>query len=158
MKLPLAALSFLTFLLNFTACTKSAKSSLSTQNEQLGAGDWNLVSDSTFEGVAQNNHPVDYAGQPGDYFSFTTDGHVYTSEGGVLDTLTYKVVSETGIIISDFGAYFNGVPDTSTITGLGASSLTTNNGMNTTAQTIVIESPFFPTPGGVFWRKVTLSR
>jgi hypothetical protein len=158
MKLPLVTLSFLAFLLNFTACTKSAKSSLSTENEQLGAGDWNLVSDSTFEGIAQNNHPVDYTGQPGDYFSFTTDGHVYTSEGGVLDTLTYTLVSASHIIISDFGAFLNGVPDTSTITGLGANSLTTNNGTNTTTQTIVIESPFFPTPGGIFWRKVTLSR
>src|ERR1700721_2129674 len=91
MKLPLVTLSFLAFLLNFTACTKSAKSLRSTGDEQLGAGDWNLVSDSTFEGVAQNNHAVDYTGQLGDYFSFTTDGHVYTREGGVLDTLTYKM-------------------------------------------------------------------
>jgi len=158
MKFPLVTLSFLAFLLNFTACTKSAKSSLSTGNEQLGAGDWNLVSDSTFEGVGLGNHPVDYAGQPGDYFSFTTDGHVYTREGAVLDTLTYKVVSDSTLIISDFGLIINGVPDTSTVTGLSAISLTSKNGMNTTTQTIVIESPFFPTPGGVFWRKVTLSR
>jgi hypothetical protein len=165
MKLPLVTLSFLAFLLNFAACTKSAKSLKSTENEQLGAGEWNLVSDSTYEGAGLGNHPVDYIGQPGDYFSFTTDGHVYTREGGVLDTLTYKVVSDSTIIISDFGIIINGVPDTSRVTGLGADSLTTNNGMNTTnngmnttAQTIAIESPFFPTPGGVFGRKVTLSR
>jgi hypothetical protein len=153
MKLSLVSLSFLAFLLNLTACTKSAKPSLSTENEQLGAGDWNLVTDSTFEGVAQNNHAVDYTGRPGDYFSFTTDGHVYTREGEVLDTLTYKVVSDSTIIISDFGVIANGVPDTSTITGL-----TVNNGLDITGQTIVIESPFFLTPGGEFWRKVTLSR
>jgi hypothetical protein len=93
-------------------------------------------------------------GQLGDYFSFTTDGHVYTREGGVLDTLTYKMVSDSTIIISDFGFIANGVSPTDTIKGLGANSLTTAS----TGQTIVIESPWFPTPGGLFWRKVTLSR
>jgi hypothetical protein len=155
MKLPLATLAFLAFLLSFTACSKSAKSSLSsTGDEQLGAGDWNVVTDSTYEGVAQNNHPVDYTGQLGDYFSFTTDGHLYTREGGVPDTLTYKMVSDSTIIISDFAYTANGVSPTDTIKGLGANSLTTV----TTGDTIVIESPWFGTPGGLFWRKVTLSR
>ncbi len=158
MKLPLVTLPFLALLLNLAACKKSAKSAISTENEQPEAGKWNLVTDSTFEGVGYNNHPVDYSGMPGDYFSFTTDGHVYTRERGVLDTLIYKVVSDSTIIISDFGLIINGVPDTSSITGLVADSLTTNNGMVTTAQTIVIKSPFFPTPGGEFGRKVTLSR
>ena len=155
MKLPLVTLSLIAFLLNFTACTKkSAKLTLTNGDEQLGAGDWNLVSDSTYEGVAQNNHPVDYTGQAGDYFSFTTDGHVYTREGEVRDTLTYKMVSDSTVIISDFGLIINGVLPTDTIKGLGASSLTTT----TTGRTIVIESPWFPSPGGLFWRKVTLSR
>ena len=154
MKLPLVTLSFLAALVHFTACTKSAKSSLSTENEQLGPGAWNLVTDSTFEGIAQNNHPVDYTGQPGDYFNFTTDGHVYTREGGLLDTLTSKMVSDSTIIISDFGLTINGVPPTDTIKGLGVNSLTTA----ATGQTITIESPWFPTPAGLFWRKVTLSR
>jgi hypothetical protein len=153
MKLPFVKLSFLAALLYLTACSKSHTSP--NGNEQLA--EWILVTDSTFEGVAQNNHPVDYTGQPGDYFSFTTDGHVYTKEGEVLDTLTYTMVSSTGIIISDFGAIVNGVPDTSTITGLGSNSLIANTG-NFLDQTIVIESPFFLTPGGEFWRKVTLSR
>jgi hypothetical protein len=102
---PSAKLFFLAVVFCFVACTKSATSS--TENNQNGPGHWNLVSDSTFEGVAQNNHPVDYMGQAGDYFSFSTDGNVYTKEGEVLDTLTYRVVSATGIIISDFGATFN---------------------------------------------------
>ena len=154
MKLPLVMLSFLALLLYFTACKKSGRASLSTENQQLGAGIWNLVTDSTYEGVAQNNHPVDYTGQAGDYFSFTTDGHVYTREGEVRDTLTYKMVSDSTVIISDFGLIINGVLPTDTIKGLGASSLTTT----TTGRTIVIESPWFPSPGGLFWRKVTLSR
>ena len=155
MKLSLVTLSLLVLLLGVMACSKSHASS--TKNEQPGAGAWILVTDSTFEGVAQNNHPVDYTGQPGDYFSFATDGHVYSKEGEVLDTLTYTLVSASRIIISDFGLIINGVPDTCTITGLGTNSLTANTG-NFMDQTIVIESPFFGTPGGLFWRKVTLSR
>jgi hypothetical protein len=152
---PSGKLSFLAVLFCFAACTKSAKSS--TEINQGGPGHWNLVNDSTFEGVGSSNHPVNYTGQAGDYFSFSTDGYVYTKEGEVLDTLTYRMVSATRTIISDFGLIINGIPDTSTITGLGATSLTVNN-EGDTVQTIVIESPLFPTPGGVFWRKVTLSR
>jgi hypothetical protein len=152
---PSGKLSFLAILFCFAACAKSAKSS--TEINQGGPGDWNLVSDSTFEGAGSTNHPVNYTGQAGDYFSFGTDGYVYTKEGEVLDTLTYRLVSATGVIISDFGIIINGIPDTSTITGLGTNSLTVNNG-GVTVQTIAIESPFFPTPGGTFWRKVTLSR
>jgi hypothetical protein len=63
------------------------------------------------------------------------------------------MVSDTSIVISNFGLIVNDVPDTSTIT-----ALTANNGLGLTVQIIVIESPFFLTPGGEFWRKVTLSR
>ena len=141
-------LSFFAIVLCFAACTKSAKSS--NENNKEEPGYWNLVSDSTFEGVGAGNHAVNYTGQAGDYFNFTTEGYVDTKEGDVMDTLTYKIVSATGIIISDF-------VDTCTITGLGGNSLTANNGGGTT-QTIVIASPLLATPGGVFWRKVTLSR
>jgi hypothetical protein len=120
------------------------------ENNKVAPGYWSLVSDSTFEGVGYNNHAVNYTGQAGDYFNFSTNSNVYTKEGTVMDTLTYKIVSATDVIITDF-------IDTCTITGLGGNSLTANNGDGTT-QTIVIASPLFETPGGVFWRKVTLSR
>jgi hypothetical protein len=152
MKLPLVTLPFLAFLLNFTACTKTTGSSNESGPGGI-TGKWNLVTDSTFEGVGSTNHPVDYTGEAGDYFDFSVNGSVYIKEGAVANTLTYKVVSDSSIIISDFGLIINGVPDTSTITGL-----TVNNGLGLTDQIIVIESPFFPTPGGEFWRKVTLSR
>jgi hypothetical protein len=152
MKHPWGKLSFLAILLYLTACTKTGVSS--NENDQAGgANKWNLVTDSTFEDAGSANHPVDYTGEPGDYFSFSTNGYVYTKEGNVLDTLTYQMVSATSIIISDFGLIVNGIPDTSTITGL-TGSIDSGN----TADTIVIESPFFLTPGGEFWRKVTLSR
>jgi hypothetical protein len=151
MKRPLGKLSFLIILLYLAACHKTAVSS----NESAGIiGKWNLVSDSNYEGVGSSNHAVDYTGQPGDYFNFSSDGHVYTKEGFVPDVLTYTMVSNFSIIISDFGLILNGVQDTSTITGLAGNY---GSGSNT-LKTIVIESPWFPTPGGLFWRKVTLNR
>jgi len=149
-KHPLGKLSFLAILLYLAACTKTAVPSNATTGL---TGKWNLVSDSTFVGAGSSNHPVDYTAEAGDYFSFSTNGYVYTKEGTVQDTLTYRMVSDSSIIISDFGLIVNGVPDTSAITNLTAS-----NGLGIMVQIIVIESPFFDTPGGEFWRKVTLSR
>jgi hypothetical protein len=157
MRNPSGKLPLLAILLYLTACTKTTVSSNEGESASP-ANKWNLVTDSTFEGVGLANHPVDYTGEPGDYFSFSTNGHVYTKEGNVLDTLTYQQFSASTIFISDFGIIGNGIPDTSTITGLGTNSLTANNGSDPTPQTIVIESPFAITPGGEFWRKVTLSR
>lgn len=152
MKHPFGMLSFLVTLIYLTACTKSTGSS--NNNESTGInGKWNLVSDSTFKGVGTSNHPVDYIAVAGDYFTFDANGHVYTRENTVLDTLTYRLVSDTTILISDFGFIIDGVPDTSTVSGFRAT-----NGLNITVQTLVLESPFFATPGGAFWRKVTLSR
>lgn len=146
-KLPLFAV-----LLYLTACTKTASSS--DESESAGiTGKWNLISDSTFEGVGANNHPVDYKGMAGDYFDFSAIGSVYTKEGLALDTLTYRMVLDSSIIISDFGLILNGVQDTSTVSGLSAGT-----GSRPFTQIIVIESPFNLTPGGEFWRKVTLSR
>jgi hypothetical protein len=152
MKYPIGMPSLLTILVFLTACSKTTGTS-DDMSTDATPGKWNVISDSAFEGVGTGNHAVDYTGVAGDYFSFNTNGDVYTKEGNKLDTLTYRIVSASGIIISDFGLILNGVPDTSTITGL-----TGNITSDLTGQTIVIESPFFPTPGGLFWRKVTLSR
>jgi hypothetical protein len=105
---------------------------------------WNIVSDSTYTGVGVTNHPVDYSGQPGDYFNVTTNGVIYTSEGGVLDTLTYKLLTDSTIVVSSFGITLNGVPATSNF--------------SFTATAMHISSPTIATPGGVFGRKISLSR
>jgi hypothetical protein len=152
MKHPSEKLSFLAVLLYLTACTKADVSSKQYKPGDI-SGKWNLVNDSTFEGVGVSNHLANYNGETGDYFNFSSNGYVYTRENSKLDTLTYKMVSDTSIIISSFGLILNGSPDTSIITNLKA-----NNGLGLTVRTIVIESPFFLTPGGEFWRKVTLSR
>jgi hypothetical protein len=151
MKHPTGKLSFLIALLYLTACTKSDSSS--NQNKPAGlTGNWNLVNDSAFEGAGLSSR-MDYTGEAGDYFNFSTNGYVYTKENTKLDTLIYSMVSDTSIIISSFGLIDNGVPDTSIITGLKD-----NNGSRVTVQTIEIESHLSIIPGGEFWRKVTLSR
>jgi hypothetical protein len=66
-------------------------------------GNWNIVSLSTSTGVGINNHVVNYAGQPGDYYKFTTNGILYTKEGTALDTLRYTLVSDTSITIQALG-------------------------------------------------------
>jgi hypothetical protein len=95
------------------------------------------VNESTFEGAGTSNHPVDYTGEASDYFSFCSNFYVYTKESTVLGSLTYRMVSDTSIVIGNFGAIVNSVPGTSTIT-----ALTANNGLGLTVQIIVIESPF----------------
>jgi hypothetical protein len=152
MKHPPGKLSFLAVLLYLTACTKTQAPSNDFGQAGL-SGKWDLITDSTFEGVGSTNHPVDYMGEAGDYFNFGANGHAYTKEGNVLDTLTYTLASDTSLVISDFGGIFNGIPDTSSI-----KALTANNSLGLAAHIIVIESPRFLTPGGEFWRKMTLSR
>jgi hypothetical protein len=149
MKHPLIKLSIFAVLLYLTACAKTTRSSNYPKSGDI-TGKWNLVSDSTFEGIGASNHPFDYAGSVIDYFNFSSNGYVYTREGASLETLTYRLVLDSSIIISNFGIILNGVQDTSTISGLTAT--------NGSTQTIVIESPFISTPGGNFWRKVTLRR
>jgi hypothetical protein len=105
---------------------------------------WNIVSDSTYVDVGINNHLVVHTGTPGDYFDVTTKGVVYTNEGGVLDTLTYQLLTDSTIIISSFGATLNGVPATSNL--------------SFTATAMHISSPTIATPGGIFSRKISLSR
>jgi hypothetical protein len=128
------------------SCKKNYSGPCCTANNPNGAifEKWNIVSDSTFTGVGLNNHVVDYVGKAGDYFDITTQGVIYTKEGPVLDTLTYKLVSDSGIVIESFGITLNGVPETSHF--------------KLDAHNMTIASPEIATPGGLFGRKITLSR
>ena len=101
-------------------------------------GKWNIINDSGFAGVAMSNHPVNYNGQKGDYFDFRADGYIYTKEADVLTTLPYTVISDTTMVIGSFS---------------GTSYIT-----NLTNHTVTITAPVLATPGGVFGRKVQLSR
>jgi len=105
---------------------------------------WDIVSDSTFTGVGLNNHAVNYAGKTGDYFDIRTNNIIYTKEGAVLDTLTYNSLTDSTMVISSFGITLNGV--------LAPSHFVF------TAHSLSIASPEFATPGGVFGRRIMLSR
>ncbi|WP_428330148.1 hypothetical protein [Mucilaginibacter sp.] len=139
MKTTIKLLFIIGLMLALNACKK--------ENTTIAAitGKWNLVSDSTYAGVGYNNHPVNYIGQPGDYFNFTADGLVYTKEGSVLDTLTYSIQANNQLNISGFGIILNGVPELSQIS-------------NFTAHTLKITAPRGITPGGQFGRVVSLTR
>jgi len=103
-------------------------------------GKWNIVSDSTYVGAGLSNVPFDYAGHPGDYYDFNSDGFVYINEAAVLDTSAYRLISSSQIVINSFE---NGI---------------TSNIKTFTIHNLIIESPMLPTPGGIFWKKITLSR
>jgi len=122
------------------------KSSLSTNDTPTSiVKKWNILNDSTFIGVGVNNHPVNYAGQAGDYFDFRTDSYIYIKEGPILDTLSYSLTSDTTILIASFGIISNGIPEMSRITNL-------------TTHHVTIIAPLVVTPGGLFGRKVNLTR
>jgi hypothetical protein len=123
------------------SCNKNAD----TINKAAVIGNWNIVSDSTYTGVGSTNQPANYAGKPGDYFNINANGVIYTKEGSTLDTLSYHFVGDTAIVVSSFGATLNGVAPVSHVTTIGSTGL-------------VITSTKFLTPGGVFWRKITLSK
>jgi hypothetical protein len=102
---------------------------------------WNLVTDYTANHLGQINT---YAGVPGDYFDFRSDGKCYTKEGGQYDTLSYAKTSDTTINIKPFGfsnaAYYSSQ----------ANPLTLH------AATITNTGPY--PPGEVDFRQVKLSR
>ncbi len=135
----------LTALITFflISCEKNSLSANDIQATLLKK--WNILNDSTFIGVGVNNRPLNYAGQTGDYFDFRTDGYIYIREGTILDTLSYSLTSDTTILISSFGIISNGVPEISRITNL-------------TAHGVTIKAALVITPGGVFGRKVNLTR
>ena len=117
-----------------------------TQNGNMSLiGKWAVVSDSTFTGVGADNHPANYIGQTNDYFDFRNDGKLYMKEGLKLDTSSYQLTSDTTVLIPSFGITMNGVTETSYITNL-------------TAHHVSINAPTVITPGGLFGRKVNLSR
>ena len=125
------------------SCKKNSFSSIDIRPTVLKK--WSIENDSTFIGVGVNNHPVNYAGQPGDYFDFRMDGYIYIKEGPLLDTLSYSLISDSTILIASFGIIVNGIPEISRITNL-------------TGHSVTINAPLIVTPGGVFGRKVNLTR
>lgn len=109
------------------------------------SGKWNLAYDSTYVGAGYSNHLEVHIGKPPDYFDFGSGGNLEVNEDGVQSDLKYALYPRSKIVISSFGLTLNGFPDTCIITDL-------------TLHTMVITSHFYPTPGGLFGRKVILFR
>jgi hypothetical protein len=149
MNSPLKAVVVFILTSAFFSCKKDTSNTglfsdnLSEVNQSSIIRKWSIVTDSAFTGFAQYQKPFDYAGRPGDYFDFRTDGNVYTKEGNVFDTLKYSFKAINKIVISLFGGVLNGVPEVSDITA--------------SHNQIIIFAPWIYTPGGVVGRKVTLS-
>jgi hypothetical protein len=151
MKSPFIYIALILILLSCTKNTASGPNILHSIPVTTITGNWNLVYDSTYSGVGTQNHAAVYTGQPGDYFNFSTDGHVYTKEGNTLDTLKYSLLSANTIIIDSFGLALNGVPETSNIS---YQTLTDPASMHL----VIIDAPMEPTPAGEFGRKVVLRK
>jgi hypothetical protein len=116
------------------SCTKS------NNTPQSIMGKWNIKIDSSYVGVASNNHKIVYIGQSGDYFNFSSDGHVYIKENSILDTLIYALSSDS-IWIKNFGS------------GVGKGQFQTASTRN-----LIISSGYFYSPAGAFGRTVFLTR
>jgi hypothetical protein len=109
------------------------------------AGKWNIVGDTTYSGVNTGANPTIYSGQPGDYFDFRTDGHVYIKEGAAMDTLSYNQLTTTSVSISSFTQKNTTAIDTCTIAAF-------------TLHHSIVVSPLLTPPSGPQQRKVGLTR
>lgn len=133
-------LNCLLFIFLFFILLPSCKKESSIIRESI-SGKWNIKKDSTYAGIGYNNHEVIYDGQPDDYFNFTSDGHIYTRENSVFDTLNYTINSDS-IVIPDFGYS----------TGIGKAQF------QASAHSLTIATRYFFTPGGIFGRTIYLER
>ncbi len=84
-----------------SSCLKQAENVGPVQSNSL-TGKWRIVSDSTiiqFWGLwnARADTGVNYAGKPVDYYNFLASGTLYTFANGVLDTATYKALTNDTI-------------------------------------------------------------
>jgi hypothetical protein len=109
-------------------------------------GKWGITSDSLYTGVGLNNHLEVYDGKPGDYFDFSSDGHIYINESGRMDTLAYVMYPGDSILVQSFGVTYNGA------------TLTSCHIVNLSSSNLTIQTPRVITPGGIFGRTVHLAR
>ncbi len=131
---------------NSSAAVKNNISYASTNpNDSTISGSWDIVTDTSFGGVGINNSEYDYTGQPGDYYDFRTDSTIYSSEHGILDSFSYKRLSDTSIAISPFGQNLSAFVQPTNIHAL-------------TAHSVTIITPALFTPAGKQGRLLHLAR
>lgn len=130
---------FVVFFIFLSSCKK-----ISPITFKSISGKWNIQKDTTYPGVGIMNHQVVYSGQRGDYFNFTSDGHIYIRENSILDTLTYTISSDS-ITIPAFG---DGAGN-----GVGKGQF-----QSPSTRSLIIRSEYMLTPGGILGRTVVLKR
>lgn len=93
--IPSVALALLiTFYL--PACKKTDKQQTTAEKVQ---NKWQLVSDVENHHVSGQDHFDTIMGTQGDIVDFRTDGKVYFDNGGINDTSTYTLSSDTKIVL-----------------------------------------------------------
>lgn len=140
----LPALIALLTTLTIASCMKTSSGNTEYPDSTLITGRWQILRDSTYVGVGLGNHSEVYQGTLFDYFDIG-DNSIEINEHGSDTTLKYTLLPNSRIIIATFGISLNGIPDTCTLTRPNPNALT-------------ITSTFFPTPGGIFGRKIWLRR
>lgn len=67
-------------------------------------GKWSIITDSTYTQLGCcTQHRTFYSGHYGDYFDFLTNGKLNTKEGTNLNSVDYKLTSDTSIVIGPYG-------------------------------------------------------
>jgi hypothetical protein len=130
--------------ITFLNCISCAKDSGINPSASI-TGKWSILSYSAYQGIGPNNHLVNYTGLAGDYYDFRTDGTLYTKEGTSIDTQSYKLVSNTEIIIAAFGTITN-------------NNFTPNHITTLTHHFATITTDKLLTPGGIIGRTLKLKR
>ena len=118
------------------ACNKTVSSTL--------MGRWKVVIDSSIISGGAISYNI-YNENDNDYFDFTSNGLLYTKEGLVNDTFSYKLTSGNTINLIETGVLINGIPQS------GAYRITDNK-----ARIFVV--PDFSNPGFSYQRIINLKR
>jgi hypothetical protein len=134
--LPNSYLLAIGLLLLVSSCKKS-----STATQVLGK--WNILSDSMYVGAGTANNKVAIHVNRGDYFNFSSDGHIYMLENSIFDTISYSL-SSNFIVVPGF--------EDEQVTGTGLISYQLNKFV------LSISTGYSPTPGGTFGKTVHLTR
>ncbi|RYY64866.1 MAG: hypothetical protein EOO13_17955 [Chitinophagaceae bacterium] len=104
-------------LLVFSSCDKDDDVTTETALQRLQKV-WKVDKLTTVYYTTPASATINYTGQASDYYDFRTNGKLYTSVNGGLDTLDYNLINNTTIVVNN-----NGSIDTGRITTLTNSKL-----------------------------------
>ncbi len=101
----------------FSSCDKDDDISTETALQRL-QNVWKIDNIKTEYFTTPASATINYTGQPSDYYDFRTNGKLYTSVNGSLDTLDYNLINNSTIVVNN-----NGSIDTGRIDALTNSKL-----------------------------------